>query len=101
MILDVRNASNSLRWANVLYALEHRFHVPEYLLRMIRDDLSERVLIYDTTNGPEERPMQDLNLGPTLWNVNFNDILKLKIHEDAMSSAFLIAYADFIVAIRA
>ena len=33
--LDFKNAFNSLRWNEVLYALEHRFHVPEYLLCMV------------------------------------------------------------------
>ena len=103
MTLDVKNAFNSLRWNDVLYALEHRFHVPEYLLRMIRDYLSERVLTYDTTEGPRERLVsagaaQRSNLGPDLWNVAYDGILRLVIPSDPTKYAFLVACAAIIIA---
>ena len=40
--LDVKNAFNSARWADILVALEQRFVVPPYLLRVIDDYLQGR-----------------------------------------------------------
>ena len=92
--LDVKNAFNSVRWTDVLKSLEHRFHVPGYLVRIIGDYLSERVLLYDTTDCTKTRPSagaaQSSNLGPDLWNVMYDGILELKISTDAMSFAYLV-----------
>lgn len=49
--LDVRNAFNSARWSDILNALERRFQIPAYLLRILKDYLRDRELIYETTEG--------------------------------------------------
>ena len=49
--LDVRNAFNSLRWEDGLNTLRDRFRIPEYLLRIMQSYLSDRILLYDTTEG--------------------------------------------------
>ena len=53
--LDVRNAFNSLRWVDALNTLRDRFRVPGYLLRIMQCYLSDRVLLYDTTEGRRTR----------------------------------------------
>ncbi|KAH8380864.1 hypothetical protein KR093_006014, partial [Drosophila rubida] len=53
--LDVRNAFNSLRWTDVIEALEKRFGTPAYLMRMVRSYLSKRVLIYQTQSGTRRK----------------------------------------------
>ena len=58
--LYVRNAFNSLRWTNVLHALEHCFYVLKYLLRMTRDYLSKRVLIIITVLGKVIRTKEEV-----------------------------------------
>ena len=55
--LDVRNAFNSAKWSDMLWALEHTFRVPPYLLRMMEAYLSDRVLLYDTTEGQRHIPI--------------------------------------------
>lgn len=98
--LDVKNAFNSLRWVDVLHALERNFKIPEYLMRIIRNYLKDRVLIYDTTGGTRRFEVtsgaaQGSILGPDLWNASYDEILKLEMPEDT----FLVGYADDIAAV--
>ena len=58
--LDIKNAFNSLRWNDVLNALEYNFSVPSYILVMISNYLKH------TTSGATPGSI----LGPDLWNVN-------------------------------
>lgn len=98
--LDVKNAFNSLRWTDVLQALKENFAVPEYLMRMIKDYLRDRVLLYDTSGGPKEYKVtsgaaQGSILGPDLWNASYNEILRIEMPADT----FLVGYADDIAAV--
>lgn len=91
--IDIRNAFNSVRWKDVIEALQER-QVPEYLLRMIEDYLSERTIIYENFFRVEEDMTcgvpQGSRLGPFLWNVMFDGLLRLDLPEDSR----LIGYAD-------
>ena len=51
--LDIRNAFNTARWDKIMTALVDR-KTPTYLLHMMDSYLSDRTLIHDTEDGPEE-----------------------------------------------
>lgn len=98
--LDVKNAFNSLRWPDVLRALERKFNVPAYLLRIIKNYLKDRVLIYNTTEGQRKIQVtsgaaQGSILGPDLWNISYDEILRIEMPQDT----FLVGYADDIAAV--
>lgn len=98
--LDIRNAFNSARWVDMLNALENFFRVPEYLLRMIRSYLQNRELLYETLDGPRRKQItsgaaQGSILGPELWNISYDGILRMEMPDDT----FLVGYADDIAAV--
>jgi len=78
--LDVRNAFNSLGWP-VIDAALRGINTPEYLVEMLRSWLADRTLL--TGEEMAERPVtcgvpQGSVLGPTLWNVAYDSLLKLE-----------------------
>lgn len=78
ILLDVRNAFNTVRWDVVLRALEAA-QIEPYLRNVLASYLSERLLLY---NGNGERWLscgvpQGSKLGPTLWNVAYDGVLRL------------------------
>ena len=97
--LDVRNAFNSARWTDMLEALD-AFQVPEYLKRILRDYLKDRRLLYQTCEGQKERTVtagaaQGSVLGPDLWNLAYDSLLKLEVPEETI----LVGYADDVAAL--
>ena len=98
--LDVKNAFNSVRWKNILETLQTRFQVPQYLLRMVKHYLWDRVLLYDTKEASREKTVtagaaQGSILGPDLWNASYDGILRMEMPD----GAFLVGYADDIAAV--
>lgn len=98
--LDIKNAFNSLRWPDVLRALEENFSIPKYLLRIIRNYLKDRELLYNTTEGQRKMEVtsgaaQGSILGPDLWNISYDEILRIEMPQDT----FLVGYADDIAAV--
>lgn len=76
VMLDVANAFNTARWDIISRCLEE-LKVPEYLLAVLRDYMSERVLV---SEGEQHRLScgvpQGSVLGPTLWNVLYDRVLR-------------------------
>ena len=102
VMLDVKNAFNSAKWSDMLDALQLTFRIPTYLLRMIRDYLCDRTLLYDTTSGCRIKEVtagaaQGSILGPDLWNASYDSILWM----DMPKNTFLVGYADDIAVIIA
>ncbi|CAB0042278.1 unnamed protein product, partial [Trichogramma brassicae] len=92
--LDVRNAFNSARWNKILIALS-QMEVRAHLLRIVSSYFLDRVLEFTTDDGSETYEVtagvpQGSVLGPILWNVMYDRILRLKLPR----SAKIVGFAD-------
>ena len=79
--IDIRNAFNTARWNICIEAVVQK-KIPDYLLRMIDDYLSDRWVINEgdkwfpkeeMTNGAP----QGSRVGPLVWNVMNDDFLQM------------------------
>ncbi|BET02091.1 Reverse transcriptase (RNA-dependent DNA polymerase) [Nesidiocoris tenuis] len=98
--LDVKNAFNSARWVDFIDALQNKFGVPEYLMRVMRDYLRGRTLSYTDKGGTHTKRLtagaaQGSILGPDLWNCSYDRVLRAEMPE----GAFLVGYADDVAAV--
>ena len=77
--IDIRNAFNTAKW-NICIEAMMRKKVPDYLLRIIDDYLSDRWVKYEgdkeeiTCNAP-----QGSRVGPLVCNVMYDDFLRMDL----------------------
>lgn len=100
--LDVKNAFNTASWSCIINALI-RMKIPEYLLRVIVSYFKQRTLKYKTDNGTKTYVVtggvpQGSVLGPTLWNVMYDGVLRLPIPNEAQVVGFADDIAVVVVA---
>ena len=92
--IDTRNAFNTARWKNCIEAMTRK-KVPDYLLRMINDYLSNKWVIYEddkwslgeemTYGFPERWRVRSL-----VWTVMYDDFLRM----DLPAETSVISFAD-------
>ena len=100
-IIDIRIAFNTARW-NVCIEAIVRKKVPDYLLRMEDDYLSDRWVIYEGDKWSLKEEMtcgvpQGSRVGPLVWNVMYDDFLRM----DLPSGTSIIGFADDVLVVCA
>ncbi|KAL4083690.1 hypothetical protein QTP88_029006 [Uroleucon formosanum] len=92
LTMDVKNAFNSAPWLDTMNALWGK-EVPLYLCRLVDHYLSDRRVIYEADGQRAEVKLtygvpQGSVLGPTLWNVLYDDLLRVPLPEGVEYLAF-------------
>lgn len=97
--LDIKNAFNSADWVQIRRALT-KMETPHYLTKIVEDYFRERKLKYHTDEGEETYEVtagvpQGSVLGPLMWNLMYDGILRLILPKGVK----LIGFADDIAVI--
>lgn len=89
--LDVKNAFNSASWNKILQKLR-KIGISKYLMNCMGSYLDQRSIKIDknTEMDISAGVPQGSILGPTLWNVLYNDLLEI----DLPKGCTIVAYAD-------
>ncbi|GBP22397.1 Putative 115 kDa protein in type-1 retrotransposable element R1DM [Eumeta japonica] len=96
---DIKNVFNSANWDWIMRALEEK-NIPKYLCRVVASYFTNRVLKYDMDKGLKEYKItggvpQGSVLGPLLWNIMYEGLLKVTLPKEVK----LMAYADDVAVI--
>lgn len=94
ILLDVKNAFNSLRWDSIVDEMRRR-DFPQKLINLIRSYLNDRWLEIGSNDTKEKIQVyggvpQGSIIGPFMWNLVYDGFLKIKLRRDV----FLVAFAD-------
>jgi hypothetical protein len=97
--LDIKNAFNSAPWEKILDAMREK-DIPAYLCRIIGSYLSDRTITFDINGNSSTIALssgvpQGSVIGPTLWNILYDGLLKVRFP----ASVTPIAFADDIALI--
>lgn len=91
VLIDIKNAFNTAPWGKIIGAAK-KGNISAYMIRIIESYLSERSIL--TSNGGRVNISsgvpQGSVLGPTLWNLFYDEVLQMDIVDDVT----LVAYAD-------
>lgn len=99
--LDVKNTFNTANWNRILDSLPlYRLHIPQYLIQIICDYFNDRTMVYDTVEGQKQYKVsggipQGSVLGPLLWNIMYDSILRLSLPE----GVHIVGFADDIAVV--
>lgn len=91
VLLDIKNAFNSVSWIRIVRELRRR-KIPWYLIRIIQSYLEKRrtELEKGETEDTSAGVPQGSVLGPLLWNIFYDGVLRL----DLPLGVKLVAFAD-------
>lgn len=94
ILLDVRNAFNSLRWSSIISCMRKR-GFPRKLVTLTADYLNNRWILYEGKDMDSRFQVfggvpQGSVIGPLLWNLVYDDLLRSRTRRDV----HLIGYAD-------
>lgn len=92
--IDIKNAFNSVRWKDIIESLIRR-NVPEYLINLIENYFSERIVLFHEDNVKVDYEMtggapQGSKIGPVLWNVMYDSFLEMELPDNTK----IIGFAD-------